>query len=92
MKGYKELLLAEFKRLKIKNWYITKIPRGVAIQLPDDEQVEDMLTSFPSIVVSAVNKVGKPKAPVEIRIFNNKSVSRYNLNPPSIPDTVENLN
>ncbi|MDB5119428.1 MAG: hypothetical protein JWN56_646 [Sphingobacteriales bacterium] len=92
MKGYKELLLAEFKRLKIKNWSITKIPRGVAIQLPDHEKVEDMLTSFPSIVVSAVNKVGKPKAPVEIRIFNNKSVSRYNLNPPSIPDTIENLN
>lgn len=92
MKKYKEQLLVEFKRLRIKNWSISKIPRGVAIQLPDEDKLEEVLKSFPTILISAVNKVGKPKEPVEIRLYNNNGVGRYNLNPPSIPDTVEILN
>ena len=92
MKKYKEQLLVEFKRLRIKNWSISKISRGVAIQLPDEDQLEEVLKSFPTILISAVNKVGKPKEPVEIRLYNNNGVGRYNLNPQSIPDTVEILN
>lgn len=89
MQKYRQQLLIEFKRQKNKNWKITPIPRGIAIQIPDDESVQALLKIFPIFLISAVHPIGKPKIPIEIRVFNNSTVGKYQLNPPSVPDSVE---